>query len=208
MNTPPPSQRLSRRLDQILPRITDEGFLSSQGIGNEIACYIFDYPAEEELAVRAHIASMLDRLASHHRELRVLHLNLLDVAVAYLQQRGLFDRAIKMQASKSDAALLKALQGPLAAEKLRDFIAAAHHPADSDLLLLSGVGSVWPMLRAHSLLNCLHTVMGNTPLVMFYPGSFDGTTLRLFGRIANAASTPGARAYYRAFTLIPNGKDA
>ncbi|MEZ4281610.1 MAG: DUF1788 domain-containing protein [Myxococcota bacterium] len=36
---------------------------------------------------------------------------------------------------------------------------------------ISGVGSVWPMLRAHSLLNCLHTVIGKAPLVMFYPGA-------------------------------------
>ena len=27
------------------------------------------------------------------------------------------------------------------------------------------------MLRTHTLLNNLHTVMGQTPLVMFYPGS-------------------------------------
>ena len=203
MSAPLADKNLADRLDQILPRITSEAFLSSEGIGNEIACYIFDYPAEQELVVRDHIQLILGRMASHHRERKVLHLNLLDVTVAYLKQRGLFDKAIKMQATKSDAALLKALRGPLAAEKLRDFIAAEHRPADHDLFLLSGVGSVWPMLRAHSLLNCLHTVMGDTPLVMFYPGSFDGTTLRLFGRIATATSHPGTRPYYRAFTLIP-----
>ena len=84
---------------------------------------------------------------------------------------------------------------------------AEHKPADHDLVLLSGVGSVWPMLRAHSLLNCLHTVMGKTPLVMFYPGSFDGTTLRLFGQITTAKSKPGTKPYYRAFTLVPHGKE-
>ena len=59
------------------------------------------------------------------------------------------------------------------------------------------------MLRAHSLLNCLHTVMGHTPLVMFYPGSFDGTTLRLFDRIATSGTKPGGKPYYRAFILVP-----
>ena len=208
MNTSHALARLNSRLDRILPRITDPGFLSSQGIGNEIACYIFDYPAELELAVREHLGLLLKRLASHHSELRALHLDLLDVVVAYLQQRGLFDKAIRMQTSKSDAALVKALQGPLAAEKLKDFIASEYRPADADLILLSGVGSVWPMLRAHTLLNCLHTVIGDTPLVMFYPGSFDGTTLRLFGRIAHATSKPGKTHYYRAFTLIPHGENA
>ncbi len=197
------SASLPGRLNQILPRVTSKAFLSSKGIGNEIACYIFDYPADDELKVREHILIMMDRFASHHSELRVMHLNLLDVSIAYLEQRGLLDKVLKMQAAKDDAAILKALKGPLAAEKLRDFIAAEHKPADYDLVLLSGIGSVWPMLRAHSLLNCMHTVMGQTPLVMFYPGSFDGTTLSLFGQIATSTSKPGTKPYYRAFTLVP-----
>jgi hypothetical protein len=36
---------------------------------------------------------------------------------------------------------------------------------------------------------------------MFYPGSYDGTTLRLFGRITPDASKPSATPYYRAFFL-------
>lgn len=198
MSTP-----LTERLNQILPRITAPAFLSSEGIGNEIACYIFDYSTQDELQVREYIQQMRARLASHHSELRVLHLNLFDVALAYLKKRALFDKVLKMHATKGDAAVLRALKGPLAAEKIRDFIANEHHPADHDLILLSGVGSAWPMLRAHGLLNCLHTITGSTPLVMFYPGSFDGTTLRLFGRIENNTSKPGTKPYYRAFILVP-----
>lgn len=200
--------QLNKRLNEILPRVTDPAFLSSQGIGNEIACYIFDYPCQSELVVRDHIEMMLARFTSHHAGLRVLHLNLLTVVLDYLEQRGLMSKALKMQATKGDAAVLRALKGPLAAEKIRDFIAQEYAPAEHDLVLVSGVGSVWPMLRAHSLLNCLHTVMGSTPLVMFYPGSFDGTTLRLFGRIETRTSTPGTKPYYRAFILVPGGTNA
>ena len=199
---------LDGRLDQILPRITSEAFLSSEGIGNEIACYIFDYEPEDELKVRDHVHWMTDRIASHHSALAVQHLDLLDVVIAYLESRNLFDKALAMQASKGDVAVLGALQGPLAANKLCEFIAAEYSPAEHDLLLLTGVGSVWPMLRAHSLLSCLHTVMGKTPMVMFYPGSFDGTTLRLFGRIAASTSKPGTKPYYRAFILVPRGAEA
>ena len=201
------SPPLAERLNQILPRITSDAFLSSEGIGNEIACYIFDYPAEDELRVREHIDLMMDRMASHHTGLRVLHLNLLDVVLAYLEQRILMGKVLKKQERSGDAAVLNALKGPLAAEKLRDFIAAQHQPAEQDLLLLSGVGSVWPMLRAHGLLNCLHTIMGGTPLVMFYPGSFDGTTLRLFGQITTSSSS-STKPYYRAFILVPGGTEA
>lgn len=202
------STSLTSRLNQILPRVTSEAFLSGEGIGSEIACYIFDYSATEELTVREHLKMMTERLASHHAQLRVLHLNLLEVTLAYLKQRGLLDKALEMQATKSDAAILRALKGPLAAEKLRDFIASEYQPSQHDLILISGVGSVWPVLRAHSLLNCLHTIMGKTPLVMFYPGTFDGAALKLFGQINTATTPPGTDPYYRAFSLIPSGKES
>jgi hypothetical protein len=194
---------LTSRLNEILPKITNEKFLSSEGIGNEIACYLFDYPPSAELEVRSHIEWMMGRFQTHHKNLRVLHLNLLDVVVEYLKHRGLFDKALEMQGKKSDKDLLRALKGPLSAEKIRDFIATQHNLPEYDLVLMSGVGSVWPMLRAHNLLNCLHTAMDHTPLVMFYPGSFDGTTLRLFDRITSSGGKPGGKKYYRAFILVP-----
>jgi hypothetical protein len=194
---------LTDRLNQILPHVTSKAFLSSEGIGNEIACYIFDYPADEELQVREHLGWMMKRFESHYKDLRVLHLDLLDVVVKYLDNRGIFEKALKMQQTKGDAAVLKALRGPLTAEKLRDAIAADYNPGGYDLVMISGVGSVWPMMRAHGLLNSLHTVMDQTPLVMFYPGSFDGTTLKLFGLIDAGTRSPESKHYYRAFSLIP-----
>ena len=193
---------LTDRLNRILERVTDPAFLSSQGIGSEIACYIFDYPAEEELRVREHIQMMMNRLSTHHSQLQVSELNLFEVALAYLEKRGLLKRALEMQQSKGEAAMLKALKGPMSAERIRDFIASEYQPADLDLLILSGVGSLWPMLRIHGLLNCLHTIMEQTPVVIFYPGIFDGTTLRLFGQLEAGSSQPGQKPYYRAFTLV------
>jgi hypothetical protein len=201
------SDSLAVRLNQILPRITSDAFLSNEGIGNEIACYIFDYPAHGELQVRKHIETMMARLESHHSSLKVLHLNLLDIVLAYLEKRGLLDKVLQKQVTMGGASTLQALRGPLAAEKVRDFIDAEYAPAEYDLLLLSGIGSVWPMLRAHSLLNCMHTMMGETPLVMFYPGRFDGTTLHLFGQIPASSSSPGTTPYYRAFILVPGGME-
>ena len=199
------SATLDDRLNQILPRITSKAFLSSEGIGNEIACYIFNYRAQDELAVREHVEMMMKRIASHHGDLLILHLNLLDVVVSYLETRNLYTKALEMQKSKDARGLVRALQGPLSAEKLRDFIASENDLANVDLVLLSGIGSVWPILRAHTLLNCMHTAMGKTPLVMFYPGSFDGMTLRLFGRIENPSSRPSGDPYYRAIILVPGG---
>ncbi len=109
------SAALAERLNQVLPLITERAFLSGEGIGNEIACYIFDYPPEDELEIRGHINMMMKRFASHHGDLRVTHLDLLDVCLEYLKERGILDKAVEMQATKDDATVLRALRGPLAA---------------------------------------------------------------------------------------------
>src|SRR5690606_24648941 len=99
--------------------------------------------------------------------LRVKHINLLDFVLDYLNSRKLLDKAIQMQREKGDEALKKALAGPLHEAKLGPLFAEAAQPEAHDLVIISGVGSAWPLLRSHSLLNNLHAVMGNTPLVMF-----------------------------------------
>jgi hypothetical protein len=190
------NEYLTERLNKILPRIISDDFLKGRGIGNEIAFYIFDYPPEDELRVREHIHFLLDHIPKQRPELRVKHINLFDFILDYLKSRNLLERALKMQREKGDEALKEALKGPLHENKLATIFVEVAQPQQNDLVLLSGVGSVWPLLRSHTLLNNLHPIMGNTPLVMFYPGRYDGQSLRLFGKLKNDN-------YYRAFKLIP-----
>jgi hypothetical protein len=190
------SDPLTERLNQILPKVLSDEFLSGSGLGNEIAFHIFDYPPEEELRVRDHIHFLLSHIPQRKPGVRVTHLNLFDFVLNYLKSRNLLDRAIQLQQEKGDEALKKALAGPLHENKLAPVFAEVVHPDQHDLVLLSGVGSVWPLLRSHTLLNNLHPVMGRTPLVMFYPGRYDGQSLHLFGKLKHAN-------YYRAFKLIP-----
>ncbi|MBZ4192838.1 MAG: DUF1788 domain-containing protein [Candidatus Contendobacter sp.] len=189
-------EALNERLNQILPRVTADDFLSGSGLGNEIAFYIFDYPPEAELRVRDYLCTVLDHLPKHRPGLRVQHVNLFDVVLDYLNSRQLLSKAIRMQRDQGDAALKKALAGPLHESRLGAVFAEVAQPDQQDLVIVSGVGSVWPLLRAHALLNNLHAVMGQTPLVMFYPGQYDGQSLRLFGKLKN-------NNYYRAFRLVP-----
>lgn len=187
---------LTGRLNQIMSTITSPAFLSGKGIGNEIAFYIFDYPPEEELRVRGQIAFLMDQIPKQHPGLRVSHVNLLTLVTDHLKQRRLLEKAIQMGRNRGDAPVKAQLSKILDGEKLKPVFVQAAQPDEHDLVLVSGVGSVYPMLRAHTLLNNLHGVMGRTPLVMFYPGRYDGRSLRLFGKLKNDN-------YYRAFKLIP-----
>jgi hypothetical protein len=189
------STDFEQRLDKILDRLTSDDFLHGRGLGNEIPFYAFDYPPEHELAVREHIRFLLEQLPKRRPGLRVAHVNLFALMVEHLKARGFYEKALQKQRQQGDAALRKALAAPLDAAKLAAVLADQVDPANRDLVLVSGVGSAYPLLRTHNLLNNLHHRMGSTPLVLFYPGVYDGQSLRLFGLLPD-------KPYYRAFRLV------
>ena len=185
----------TERLNKILDRITSDDFLHGTGLGNESPFYAFDYPPERELEVRDHITFLLAQLPKRRPGLRFVHVNLFDLIIRYLKDRGFYDKAVELQTKKGDEALLKALAAPLDAGKLAQVFTDEVKPHEQDLVLVSGVGSAYPLLRTHNLLNNLHHRMGSTPLVLFYPGVYDGQSLRLFGTLQD-------KPYYRAFRLV------
>ena len=188
---------LEERLNQILPRITSRDFLDSKGLGNEIVFWIFDYPPEREMEVRDFLSStVFPALSKPNANVRFDVINLLDTVVELLQERNLLDKAIALQQSKGDEGVLPALRSVLKEDKLTQKIASKFDVASLDLLVLTGVGAVYPMLRTHTLLSALHPIMGKTPLLMFFPGKYDGHSLRLFNVL-------GEDHYYRAFRLVP-----
>ena len=188
---------LEDRLNQILPRITSRDFLDSKGLGNEIGFWIFDYPPEREVDVRDFLTgTVLPALPRQIPPVRAATVNLLQLVTEILEERKLLDRTFEMQSGKGDDSTLAALRSVLKEDRLAQKIATQFDVASLDLLILTGVGAVYPMLRTHTLLSALHPIMGDTPLLMFFPGRYDGHSLRLFNTLAEDH-------YYRAFRLVP-----
>lgn len=188
---------LDERLNQILPRITSRDFLDSKGLGNEIGFWIFDYAPDREMDVREFLTgTVLPALGKQMPAIRAATVDLLKLVTDLLEERNLLDKAMEMQKTKGDDSTLAALRSVLKEDKLAQKIAGQFDIANLDLLILTGVGSVYPMLRTHTLLSALHPIMGNTPLLMFFPGKYDGHSLRLFNTLAEDH-------YYRAFRLVP-----
>ncbi len=190
------SPNLQDRLNAILPRITSDDFLQGRGLGNEIGFWIFDYPPAEELTVRVFVSEVIQpALAKRTPVVRAATVDLFELVIGLLQERNLLDKALQMQATKGDAALLASLRSVLKEDKLAQRLAAQMDLTQVDLLMLTGVGSSYPMLRTHTLLSALHAVMASTPLLMFFPGRYDGFSLRLFSQLPDDH-------YYRAFRLV------
>ena len=64
-----------------------------------------------------------------------------------------------------------------------------------DVLLLTGVGEVFPFMRIHSLLEALQPEFSKIPILVMYPGKYDGRFVRLFDKLE-------PNPYYRAFNMI------
>ena len=183
------------RLNKIWDKITSDELLHNKGLGNEIGFYIFDYPPENELQMREHIGFLMKRFEKEKSELSVIHIDLFNLMVEYLKERNLLDKTLQYEKNKGSDAVLKGLSKTLSAGRLAQEFSRKVEPEECDLILVSGIGKIWPLLRSHLLLNNLQPLMGNTPLVMFYPGRYSGQDLRLFDRLEG-------KNYYRAFRLI------
>ena len=187
--------QLHQRLNQIEERITAPDFLACKGLGNEVPFHIFDYPAECELQVREYIQVLIGALKSNHPGLRFAHVNLFELMVSILESRKLLQHAFEMQRTKGDEALKRNLRGVLGEAKVAQAIVDATDPAQQDLIIIHGIGTAWPLIRAHQVISGLEPLMHQKPCIFFYPGTYTGLNLRLFDRL-------DSQDHYRAFRLV------
>ncbi len=188
--------RFEERLNQILPRLISPDVLSNQGAGGEIGFWIFDYPPEEEMAMRAWLADVIEPgLRKQVPAVRFQTVDLFQLVVDLLDERKLFDKVCEMQANKGDAAVLASLRSVLKEDRLAARMTEKLDVTQLDLLIVKGVGAVYPLLRTHTLLSALHPHMRDTPLLMLYPGTYNGQSLSLFNTLSDDN-------YYRAFRLV------
>ena len=89
---------------------------------------------------------------------------------------------------------LKQLQKIATPEALLEYMKYEPHEK-GDVLVLTGIGKIYPFMRSHKMLDSMQHLFEDIPIVMFYPGSFNGQDLGLFGRFLDGH-------YYRAFNLL------
>lgn len=185
---------IHQRLDMVLPALKDESFLNNRKHGGEINFHIFDYDPEDELLVREFIQKIKLQLMKPEINLPALEVNVFELLIDILKERQFLEKAFQQETQKGKDALFKALKTIFRPEKLSELIAQRIH--DHRMVFLTGLGAAWPLIRSHSILNNLHVTLDKVPLVVFFPGSYDGHELRLF-------STLHDDNYYRAFQLVP-----
>jgi hypothetical protein len=187
------------RFDHLLSVISSQRFIKKQGLGNEVPFFICPYPADQAVDIEAMRTSLVNKL--HSRGVRVFEINLYDLSISLLQERGIWNEVLDTEAQKSKDELLELLQGVLDPEThLIPAIRALLAGRDFDVLFLSGVGEVYPYIRSHNILNNLQSTAKEKPTVMFFPGTYThelatGASLDLFGLLHDDK-------YYRAFNIL------
>lgn len=190
------TKNFEERLNQVLPRLASPDVLDNLGAGGEIGFWVFDYPPEHEMQMRSWITDVIEPgLPKLKPGVRFKVVDLFDFVIDLLEERNLLEKAFAKQVKEGDESVLKSLRPVLKEDKLAARLVETVGVQDLDLLLIKGVGAVYPMLRTHTLLSALHPHMRDTPLVMFYPGRYDGQSLRLFSKLTDDN-------YYRAFSLV------
>ena len=188
---------LDIKLDKAEAMIAKPSFRENKGLGNEVGYYIFDYPAEQELYVRERIEYIRKKNEDSTEDFKVVVFDLYDIIIDILKQKCYLEKCYEFEKTKGFERVTKSI-GNMLRITAADSLIVNHikdNTPENSVVFITGIGKCYPILRSHTVLNNLHQVIDNVPVVMFYPGKYDGQELILFGEIKDDN-------YYRAFKLV------
>ena len=108
-----------------------------------------------------------------------------------LKKNNILESAFELEEKKGTKFLYEKLKKSFNTEIIMKYI--AEKTKDKNFLILTGVGKVFPVVRTHTILNNLQNIFDHTKVLLFFPGEYTSTDLRLFGFQDNN--------YYRAFKI-------
>lgn len=182
---------LKERLDHLRSEIQTPEFLEGKGLSNEVNIRIFCYEAEEEMTVQHFISQIkTDQSIS----CRIIECNLYKTFLAICDDLDITEAIPEMEESDGGMFLLEQLHSAIGEGEFIEKIQYSPHEK-GDVLMLTGVGDVFPFMRVHALLEALQPYFSDIPILVMYPGAFDGHSLKLFDRLQ-------PNDYYRAFNII------
>ena len=190
---------IHERLSEIKGVITEEAFRTNKGLGNEIGFHIFDYEPQYEMLVRDYIINLKKQVERDYEYIKIKEFDLYDIMLEVLDERGYLQKNFQMEEKKGSEYVFKATEKTLRLTSQKEDNKIVQYiidrTEDDDIVFLTGVGKVWPIIRSHTVLNNLHRALDHVPVVLFFPGIYDGGSLMLFDEIKDDN-------YYRAFQLV------
>lgn len=179
------------QLNQIPKRFSDETFLSNKGLSNEVGIHVFCYDTNDEMIVRSYFESLKQR---SDLSFKIIERDLYKIFLQICEEKRILKSIPSMEEKKGCEYLLNQLQKIATPEVFVEHMKYEPHNY-GDILLITGVGKVYPFMRSHKIFDNIQHIFSDIPIVMLYPGDFNGQELSLFGEF-------GDGNYYRAFNLL------
>ena len=183
---------IKQELDRIKDRISDPDFLANRGLSNEVGIHVFCYDPKDEIVVQDYIRRLKEEAGTPYR---IIECDLYEIFLSLLEDKRVLRAAPGLEEKRGKDYLLSQLQKIATPEALLAKMDYSPHVKGQDVLFLTGIGKVHPFMRSHKMLDSMQYLFEDIPIVMFYPGSFNGQSLSLFDEFLDGH-------YYRAFNLL------
>ncbi len=182
---------------KIREHVSSPSFIEGKGLCNEKNISVYSYNPAQEGSMRRIVEALA---ADASLPCAVLAVDLYRLFLEECERRRKVDKLIRLEKNFGSEFLLRTLADVISRD---DILAALVSKAEAFrevaekpmVLLLHGVGDAYPFIRAHTLLELIQHAFLQTPVLLCYPGAYNGTSLRLFNRLE-------ANNYYRAFALV------
>lgn len=181
---------INERLDSLKQLIQSQEFLEGKGLSNEVNIRIFCYDPAKEMTVR-HFTEKL--VSDSNLGCRLKEYNLYKVFLSICDDKRITSRIPQQEEKKGTkfvlGQLMRMANNAAFIEKMKEKLSD-----EDEVILLTGVGEVFPFIRVHDLLEAMQPHF-NKPILVMYPGSFDGRYVKLFDKLK-------PNPYYRAFNVV------
>ena len=193
---------LNDRFIELEDRMISVEALTRYGTANDLKFYIFDYAPKDELIVRKEVKKLKERNPA------IVEFDLYEMMIKIIEEEGYMEDVLRVEKDYDKDLLLREVFQPLLSVEEEENrlleIFQENAPDDGNtIVLITGVGKSFPIVRSHTILNNLQSIFRRNPVVMMYPGRYEiknSMTLRLFERLDDDN-------YYRAFPLVERRVD-
>jgi hypothetical protein len=184
---------LEEQFELMRARFREPSFLTNKGLGHEVGIHVFQYDPKQELHVRDLLRTLKQQ--STHESFHLIEFDLYELFLEICKQQDIMQEVLRMESEEGSEELLKQLNNIADVKSFVKLMKSDSLVPGRDIVIITGVGRVYPIMRAHLVLNNIQHIFTQVPVVLFYPGSYDGQSLVLFSKIMDDN-------YYRAFNLL------
>jgi len=188
---------IEERLDIMEEKMRAESFRTNTGLGNEVGYYVFDYEPYQELTVRDRVRELQETNTVLKFGYQLVVYDLYELVLRLLEDEDTLEDLKELEEEEGTEYVFGTISDVLKFDEQDSLIVnyIMENTPDDSVVFLTGVGKCYPFLRSHKILNNLHQVMDHCPVILFYPGRYNGNSLNIFGEMKEDN-------YYRAFPLV------